>query len=113
MTPPMNGNSYKHNLNCTWFIVAPVNHTIQLSFTAFNLEDFDDCGFDYVAIYDGLSDTEMVKFCGSTIPPPLTSNGNILKVRFVSDPSTSEEGFTFNFIFEDSRHRKRLDLIFS
>ena len=67
---------------------------LKLTFDSFFLEDFDyydDCSYDYVEVsYDGYSE----KFCGDSIPPSITSSGNSMTVKFVSDDYSDYDGFS-------------------
>ena len=67
---------------------------LKLTFDSFFLEDFDyydDCGYDYVEVsYDGYSE----KLCGDSIPPSITSTGNSMTVKFVSDIDYDYDGFS-------------------
>lgn len=104
----MSNSGYQHNAKCTWIIVAPVGHVIQLTFSSFHLEISTGCYFDAVTIYDGYvnetigSDpTKPVgNFCGHNIPSTILSTNNILSIVFRSDDSASGDGFmaTYNFV---------------
>ena len=67
---------------------------LKLTFDSFFLEDFDyydDCSYDYVEVsYDGYSE----KLCGDSIPPSITSIGNSMTVKFVSDIDYDYDGFS-------------------
>ncbi|XP_024431584.2 cubilin [Desmodus rotundus] len=96
---------YDKNLNCMWFITAPVNKVIKLTFSTFTLESASimrRCIYDYVKLYDGESENAKLAgtFCGSIVPAPFVSSGNFLTVQFVSDVTIEREGFnaTYSFI---------------
>lgn len=38
------------------------------------------------------------RYCGSTIPPVVTSTNNVLTVLFISDTSVANEGFTASYV---------------
>ena len=66
---------------------------LKLTFDSFSLEAdyYDDCSYDYVEVsYDGYSE----KFCGDSIPPSITSTGNSMTVKFVSDIDYDYDGFS-------------------
>ncbi|XP_006766106.1 PREDICTED: cubilin, partial [Myotis davidii] len=97
---------YDKNLNCIWFIIAPVNKLIKLTFNTFALESasaLQRCIYDYVKLYDGESENAKLAgtFCGSTVPAPFVSSGNFLTVQFVSDISLEREGFNATYTFID------------
>ena len=65
---------------------------LKLTFESFSLEVdyYDDCSYDYVEVsFDGYSE----KFCGDSIPPSITSSGNSMTVKFVSDIDYDYDGF--------------------
>ncbi|KAM5338742.1 cubilin [Glossophaga mutica] len=95
---------YDRNLNCIWFIIAPVNKVIKLTFSTFTLEAASTmrrCIYDYVKVYDGDSENAMLAgtFCGSIVPAPFVSSGNFLTVQFVSDVTIEREGFNATYTF--------------
>ncbi|XP_036315022.1 cubilin [Pipistrellus kuhlii] len=95
---------YDKNLNCIWFIIAPVNKLIKLTFSTFALESVSTlqrCIYDYVKLYDGESENAKLAgtFCGSTVPAPFVSSGNFLTVQFVSDITLEREGFNATYTF--------------
>ena len=67
---------------------------LKLTFDSFSLEGFDyydDCSYDYVEVsFDDHSE----KFCGDSIPPSITSSGNSMTVKFVSDYDYDYDGFS-------------------
>jgi len=87
--------NYNNDEYCTWQIQVPVNKKIRLDFTEFKTET----GKDYLLIYDTSHyQTPTIVFDGTTYkPPPFTSSGNVVRVRFISDGATSMRGFSFNF----------------
>lgn len=72
-----------------------MNKKIRLDFTEFKTET----GKDFVLIYDTSQyDRPVIVFDGTTYkPPPFTSSGNVLRVRFISDGATTRKGFSFNY----------------
>ena len=87
--------NYSDNEYCTWQIQVPVNKKIRLDFTEFKTET----GKDYLLIYDtNHYQTPTIVFDGTTYkPPPFTSSGNVVRVRFISDGATTRRGFSFNY----------------
>ncbi|KAI8521339.1 hypothetical protein Bbelb_010930 [Branchiostoma belcheri] len=95
---------YDDNMDCIWTIAAPAGWFIELEFTAFDLESGgSSCSYDYVAVYDGPdTSSELIgKYCGSGIPAPTHSHGNVITVRFVTDRSVTETGFTLVYTTTD------------
>ncbi|XP_074032807.1 protein tolkin, partial [Leptinotarsa decemlineata] len=87
---------YKPNENCTWRISVPENHQVAFRFHSFDLEDHDDCSYDYLEIKDGLNEDSPVLSvsCGDKLPSDVTSSSNTMLVRFVSDSLVQKGGFT-------------------
>lgn len=103
--PPIEGDSYTRNANCTWIIVAPPNHIVQLIFMSMDLEMGMPCYFDYVRVFDGVSDSaqEVGTYCGNNLPPITQSTTDALTVYFKSDSSLQGDGFSASYSFLDAR----------
>ncbi|XP_035228311.1 tolloid-like protein 1 [Stegodyphus dumicola] len=88
---------YPPNKICIWEIIAPPQYRITLNFTHFDLEgNNQDCEYDSVDIRSKMADDEVRKhgvFCGSGLPPLITSEGNSLRIEFSSDNSVQKSGF--------------------
>ncbi|XP_047455679.1 cubilin [Mugil cephalus] len=101
ITSPGHPNNYPHGASCTWYINVPPGNLIRLTFDSFNLEYHVNCYFDYLEVYDnGTVETgnKIGRYCGRSVPPSITSTDNVLTVLFVSDTSSSTEGFSANYI---------------
>ena len=84
---------------------------ITLTFQQFNLKEFsacECCRCDSVKIYDGNSTSanqmgvsngvsNECGYCGSCLPPTLTSTGKIVVIDFVSDWSGQNSGFYITY----------------
>lgn len=84
--------NYRNNEDYTFSFVAPNEEgSVNLNFSAFNLE----AGFDFLYIHDGptIASPLIGTFSGNTLPPSITSTGNALTLRFVSDGATVSTGF--------------------
>ncbi|XP_053326300.1 CUB domain-containing protein 2 [Spea bombifrons] len=87
---------YPPHTECSWLIVVSEGSTVQLTFHFFSLELHDSCEFDYVKIYNGASRDEgnlLGQFCGTTLPPQITSSWHVLSVLFHSDRHVGSTGF--------------------
>ena len=95
VTSPNYPANYDNNEYCTWQIQVPVNKKIRLDFSEFKTQS----GHDFVLIYDTSHfQTPSIAFDGTTYtPPPFTSSGNVVRVRFVSDGATNFKGFSFSY----------------
>ncbi|XP_068136438.1 ovochymase-2-like [Hyperolius riggenbachi] len=90
--------SYGPNTMCLWHLQVPQGKKVTITFTHFDLEDPDltskDC-YDYVAAYEEISGkvTKYGPYCGTQKPNAITSQGNIVTIRFYSDLFTEGKGF--------------------
>ncbi|XP_043211377.1 tolloid-like protein 2 [Amphibalanus amphitrite] len=93
---------YRPNQDCVWLITVEEGHQVAFEFTAFEVENHDTCLYDYVEVRNGpTSDSPLVgKYCGYQVPEAITSSGNHLWVRFVSDGSVPKPGFAAHFMTE-------------
>uniref|UniRef100_A0A182NM22 Cubilin n=1 Tax=Anopheles dirus TaxID=7168 RepID=A0A182NM22_9DIPT len=94
---------YQHDAQCEWIIVAPAGHAVQLTWSSFELELSGRCVYDYVEIFDNssMANSLVGRYCGSDKPPAMTSTGNMVTIRFVTDSSSSKDGFSLSFNFID------------
>ncbi|KAJ2952188.1 hypothetical protein O0L34_g4468 [Tuta absoluta] len=100
ITSPSFPDLYPPSKNCLWEIVAPPQHRITLNFTHFDLEGNNmyqqECEYDSVTVHSRLGADVLRRhgaFCGSALPPPVTSDGSVLRVQFTSDASVHRSGF--------------------
>ncbi|XP_039749767.1 tolloid-like protein 1 isoform X1 [Pararge aegeria] len=101
ITSPSFPDLYPPSKNCLWEIVAPPQHRITLNFTHFDLEGSNnmyhqECEYDSVTVHSRLGADVLRRhgaFCGSVLPPPVTSDGSVLRVQFTSDTSVHHSGF--------------------
>ncbi|KAH6946363.1 hypothetical protein HPB50_013073 [Hyalomma asiaticum] len=102
ITSPSFPDLYPSNKNCIWEIVASPQYRITLNFTHFDLEgNNQDCEYDKVDILSKMGDNTIRKhglFCGSYLPPIITSEGNSLRIEFSSDNSVQKSGFAAVFL---------------
>ncbi|XP_036591124.1 deleted in malignant brain tumors 1 protein [Trichosurus vulpecula] len=91
---PSYPSHYPNNVNCVWEIVVNYSSRINLGFDDLQLEAHSSCRYDYVEIFDGsLNGQSMGKLCSQT-QEIFTSSSNRLTVRFVSDVSIQNIGFS-------------------
>ena len=69
---------------------------VQLHFTSFNTES----GYDIVRVYDGNDTTAPLlhTFSGTSRPSDVFSSGNTIFVSFVTDGSSTKDGFHIIFV---------------
>jgi len=89
-------DEYSANLNCTWSIAPPGAAAVRLTFTAFQTESCCDS----VTVFDGSDDNAPVLgvFTGSALPPSVKANSGQMFVRFTTDGSVENDGWSANYI---------------
>uniref|UniRef100_A0A182SPV5 Cubilin n=1 Tax=Anopheles maculatus TaxID=74869 RepID=A0A182SPV5_9DIPT len=89
-------NVYPINLNCEYLVKLPIGSRVEIKFNKFHLEQSEGCKLDYLEIVDGSSmdDDSLGKFCGDRLPPTFTSTGNSLLLKFHTDWSAPNPGFS-------------------
>ncbi|MCD4746678.1 MAG: C10 family peptidase [Bacteroidales bacterium] len=86
---------YENNTDCSWLITPQTEEdsvtNITLEFYKFETES----GNDIVTVYDGgtTNDPVLGTFSGSTIPEDLTSTGNKMLITFVTNGSSTAQGW--------------------
>ncbi|XP_054975111.1 deleted in malignant brain tumors 1 protein-like [Sorex araneus] len=99
---------YPNNAECVWEIQVSPNSRVNLGFSSLRLEVNVNCTLDYVEVYDGWvgSGRLLGRVCDAT-PRVFTSSANSLTVRFRSDHSFQNTGFTawYNSYPRDARLR--------
>lgn len=98
ITSPLFHKKYPTNVNCTWVLQAPVNHTVKLEMKEFHLEKDKKCFYDFMKFFDGrnLTDAFQIgeRLCGEPkVPFPINSTGRYLTIQFTSDKSETFRGF--------------------
>ena len=98
----------------TFPLTGPTGHVLVLTFKSLSIEVKPNppcipspchqrhahCSWDWLVIKDGDGSTLLDKTCGSTIPDPVRSKGNHVKVIFHSDYSVAKQGFQIEWIAE-------------
>ncbi|KAI8440547.1 hypothetical protein MSG28_001789 [Choristoneura fumiferana] len=108
LTSPLIGNNtvYENFLDCYWTLHAPNDKVIKIEFLNFHVSSctnvtnqtaigYNKCDCDYVEIQDGINpgSSQIGMFCGHTMPPPLTSTGNLMSIRLSTDGEMNSSGF--------------------
>ncbi|XP_062437571.1 CUB domain-containing protein 2 [Rhea pennata] len=87
---------YPYDTECTWLIVVAEGSSVLLTFSHFDLEYHDTCGYDYLQVYNGVARDRgnlLGTFCGNRPPPSFTSSWHVLAVIFHSDKHVASHGF--------------------
>ncbi|MBN3295692.1 MFRP protein, partial [Amia calva] len=96
LSSPNHPKPYPHQQLCVWQISVTEGHVVRLTFRNFSLETQDVCEFDFVEVHDGTGTKDnsvLGRFCGSSLPPELTSSGPVMTVLFVADEGVADSGF--------------------
>src|SRR4051812_2900533 len=61
--------NYDKKEDCDWVIESAEGKRIRLRFLTFEIEHEQDCGYDYVEVYDGYDDSapNLGRFCGNKV----------------------------------------------
>lgn len=72
---------------------------VMLSFRIFDLEADSQCRYDYLDVYNGLSNLvqKLGRFCGTFRPGALISTTNTMMLEMVTDGETHSRGFVAYF----------------
>lgn len=94
-------SNYTNNQLCYWYIAPPCATSITLNFSELATE----LNYDGVVIYDSLSATNQLGiYSGNTLPSSITSSTGAMLVVFISDYSTTSQGFTANYTSNGSSY---------
>ncbi|XP_062900253.1 cubilin isoform X2 [Mobula hypostoma] len=95
ITSPGYPAGYPHGGKCIWYISVQAGHVIHLTFISFNTEFSMNCSKDYIEVYDSSInfDRPIGRYCGRSVPPSITSSGNLMRLLFVTNSNTSSNGF--------------------
>uniref|UniRef100_A0A3Q2E368 CUB domain containing protein 2 n=1 Tax=Cyprinodon variegatus TaxID=28743 RepID=A0A3Q2E368_CYPVA len=91
---------YPYNIDCAWLIVVAEGSSVLLTFHHFELEYHASCAYDYIKIYNGISEDEgnlLGIFCGDISPPQFTSSWNVMSIIFHSDRHVAHRGFSVGY----------------
>lgn len=91
---------YQSSKECIWKLSVAQDYQVALKFQSFEIENHDNCVYDYVEVRDGHdADSPLIGvYCGYKIPADIKSTGNKLLVKFVSDGSVQKAGFSATFM---------------
>jgi hypothetical protein len=98
ISSPEYPNIYPDHAQCDWTIVLPPGYQVEVTFLDMAIEFHDEvkCPYDYLKVNTGRSpQTEL--YCGKSIPSPVTSQANVLKLYFSSDHEVGLHGFKLQY----------------
>lgn len=104
ITSPSFPDVYPKSKKCVWELTVPVNYLITLTFTHFDLESDSiqrqqGCDYDSLMVYSVVGDMlrKHGKFCGTGLPPTVTSQQHKMRLVFLSDRTIQKSGFAIIF----------------
>lgn len=89
--------SYPNNMDKTYVLEAAQGLVIAIKFTAFDVENQDNCSYDYLTITEGDGTVLMDRTCGSNLPPDIISTTNNVRVIFHTDSDTTRPGWSLEW----------------
>ncbi|XP_067418841.1 membrane frizzled-related protein [Emydura macquarii macquarii] len=113
---PNHPQRYPHQQLCVWQISVPAGHVIELQFRNFSLESQEDCSFDFVEVHDSAgtgAPSLLGRFCGSQLPPILTSSQHVMTVLFMADEGVADDGFLATYRARNATEKTCSPLEFS
>lgn len=101
--PQYGDTNYISGQDCDWIISTSNGAGVKLLFPDFEVEDEEDCSYDYLEIYDGRDDsaTRFGRHCGSKEIETIYSNNNAVLIRFHSDDTINKKGFHLRYIIPE------------
>nr|VZH98660.1 unnamed protein product [Spirometra erinaceieuropaei] len=83
------------NDKCIWMIQFPVGFYAYIRFYGLQINQTQDCHYNYLEIFDGPSESSppLYKLCGNDRPERLFSTGNAMIFRFVLNGPIARQGF--------------------
>ncbi|XP_043273312.1 cubilin-like [Venturia canescens] len=99
ITSPNYPQPYSRLASCLWKIAVSAGSRIQLIMVDFDVEDHSNCRYDYVEFTSGAHDPRKkpTRYCGTSIPPYIDVDSNIVSIRFRSDYTNSGRGFHIKY----------------
>ncbi|HHM21278.1 MAG TPA: hypothetical protein ENJ20_04565, partial [Bacteroidetes bacterium] len=88
--------NHQNNEDYTVTFCSDDGSNIRFDFTAFNVENHSNCGYDYLRIYDGTSAAAPAiggKYCGTNSPGTVTASGSCLHFVWHSDGGYTTSGW--------------------
>ncbi|KAI4871253.1 hypothetical protein NFI96_019773 [Prochilodus magdalenae] len=92
---PLYPRIYPENADYRWTITVSGDSYIEVRFLDIDIEDWQDCFFDQLKIFDGpnVHAYPVGVFCGLILPDPVRSSGSTLTLEFKSDYVIGGRGF--------------------
>jgi hypothetical protein len=91
-------HNYLPGTDCSW-LIDPQTATDSISKITLAFDRFETSPANPVTVYDGSDTTATVlgTYSGNTIPPPVSSTGNKILIRFLPEGDTPAAGWSANY----------------
>lgn len=112
ITSPLHPETYPHGITCRWVVRAGPGKVVRLQWLTFALEPQPPaCRFDSLSVFDNgtfpNSGSLIGRYCGTALPPMVTTTGDTMTVLFQSDSSVAAAGFTASYVTLNSSSCKQ------
>ncbi|KAL0271771.1 UNVERIFIED_CONTAM: hypothetical protein PYX00_008763 [Menopon gallinae] len=99
IVPPTRNDKYLPNMDCAWVIRLPEERRIKVEFVKFSLQNSRNCRDDFLELRDGgdITSPLLGKYCGSVLPPAVSSNHRTMYIRFYADEVIERAGFQIQY----------------
>uniref|UniRef100_A0A1B6C4Q2 Cubilin n=2 Tax=Clastoptera arizonana TaxID=38151 RepID=A0A1B6C4Q2_9HEMI len=108
ISSPLEDGAYPPNTVCTWIIIAPIGHIIDINFISFHLVWTYDCHSDSLEVFENSTATgegrRLNKLCGWSTAPPITSTWNMVTLVLKTDDWLNRDGFKLNYTMINATH---------
>ncbi|CAG12052.1 unnamed protein product, partial [Tetraodon nigroviridis] len=94
ITSPLYPSSYPPAVDCKWTIKVPAGRNVRIKFTLFRMKE---PGVDTRVCHKDFVEVMGTKYCGEIPYFTLTTNENVLDVKFHSDGSYTDKGFSAEY----------------
>lgn len=102
ITSPNYPNIPSSHIECIWRITAPGGELLKIDFLErFDLSRSAECVTEFLQIQEGSTSNAPInhKLCGSTMPSPIFSSSNVLRMHYFTDASIPRNGFKLKVSF--------------
>jgi len=90
-------SNYPDMTDCSYHVQPTDGSQLLFTFTYFNVEESDNCEFDYLEISSGKKSKYSQRICGNKPVFKALYNGTEVNLHFVSDESVSRTGFNIEY----------------
>lgn len=104
ITSPNYPSTYPHNAQCEWQLRVHSGSSLQIVIEDLEMETLDDCGYDYLRIYSGGSNSRLLDHPHFVLCSSPDENSRVLHVDdneavivFHSDISNADRGFRLSY----------------